>query len=1054
MDDPDVVDLTVDDDVDDLLEDEDHSHGFASHVDNPDIFCAELSADFFDLESDETTQHLQEPFDSTILSHPVQQQQAKQTHPSRVKQASKMHQQRIKQQNPSMNFPRRMSAKNDKSKVSNTRGIQQQKNASLYPPRRVATQKDTPSKRSNQKGNDSFSRKRGVRKGCSQQHSQVKSRKRSRGSKRVDNEGRFPSVPSTNNPQQQTQRRIENFQQNRRRPHEGWRDGEPVPSFANQGPHHWVQERRRNQGGQNDRHWNLQETRKGQRRRYEQPNFQFVHREPSFHGAQWQARNGPDNLHWNRNHELHRREKEPRAHPYHPGRGNFNISHTKRKFECNDQDANVSGFNASHDRKRQKTGVHRNKSGRNENFSAFESSSRRLSNWQRNIERNRGSMECNNERLKNDRKSQGCSDKSEQKTLAATHVHDSVRVEQSRAGRIPQSEPSEANGAGKRKLPPDLQERKVAAFISSNNGDQKQHETTRSVKEETSLSFLSGKMTTQVAFAGVHKVEDPMRLCSNESRKQAKPYKSQRPIVSDTVHLDQVCKKEVVSVSQLQKMDTSAPDLEAIDTSDSELSVQISSELWEAASPVSLKESVVYQAHGKGQRADVLVAGLSTKKDYKEAPPITPGQGKAMEVACTDHIPKQETSSRSRGTKLPTESSLKKGIMQQGLAEVNRGEVPVVVCSSGESKPEPNGIQCPTKSLQIPNAKVMRHNVPPAISKEKDAPANGSGSTGKMNVHRKNVAEPLGLEKIAKFSTNVPPKSVDWCNGDGVQDLRSRAMPSYGSKGRAQPGQNDLSSRTMAEACDMGHGRSFVASGIKDDGNTQTVASDLSGSQKTVGEKKEFTNSATVSNRSTTDQMKTETREKNVPPGKNDSGAKPSGQCNFVIIDDSSEEDESEKVPSRQRSHAGTVRNRNQNYASSSGSSKPKGSMQFDFEKNFNYSMSQEAAKEMQERMFREAAARVRTQASFQIPNDPFRPPTFSAPLFDIHKKYPLHWLWKDPYACLGLPPNAPISLAKSQFRRLAREYHPDKSKVANTASKFHSINMAYRKLCEHHERL
>jgi DnaJ-class molecular chaperone len=118
-------------------------------------------------------------------------------------------------------------------------------------------------------------------------------------------------------------------------------------------------------------------------------------------------------------------------------------------------------------------------------------------------------------------------------------------------------------------------------------------------------------------------------------------------------------------------------------------------------------------------------------------------------------------------------------------------------------------------------------------------------------------------------------------------------------------------------------------------------------------------------------------------------------------------------------------------------------------DKDYNFNISQEDAFEMQERMLRESAARVaRLHLSEQVKPSP-RNEAIVAPMFDIAERHPDHWRWKEPYACLGLPRNASMTLVKSQYRRLAKIYHPDKSKLADAANRFHGIAIAYRRLSQ-----
>ena len=65
----------------------------------------------------------------------------------------------------------------------------------------------------------------------------------------------------------------------------------------------------------------------------------------------------------------------------------------------------------------------------------------------------------------------------------------------------------------------------------------------------------------------------------------------------------------------------------------------------------------------------------------------------------------------------------------------------------------------------------------------------------------------------------------------------------------------------------------------------------------------------------------------------------------------------------------------------------------------------------------------------------------------NIAEKYPLHWQFSDYSARLGLPEGSSEAVIKKQYRRLALIYHPDKSQLPNTATKFQNITEAYRAL-------
>jgi hypothetical protein len=192
------------------------------------------------------------------------------------------------------------------------------------------------------------------------------------------------------------------------------------------------------------------------------------------------------------------------------------------------------------------------------------------------------------------------------------------------------------------------------------------------------------------------------------------------------------------------------------------------------------------------------------------------------------------------------------------------------------------------------------------------------------------------------------------------------------------------------------------------------------------------------------------------------------GGCNFVVIDDDSSEDELEfETSAKQSGGLGTTRTTKpvaravaQKWVSKDNAAPPyqyqkkqqkviphENSFRRDIDYNFH--ISQEDAFVIQERMFREAAARVaRLHSSNQVKSSP-QSGGIVTPMFDIAERYPDHWRWKEPYACLGLPRNSSLTLVKSQYRRLAKIYHPDKSKHADAAAKFHGIATAYRKLSQ-----
>lgn len=156
----------------------------------------------------------------------------------------------------------------------------------------------------------------------------------------------------------------------------------------------------------------------------------------------------------------------------------------------------------------------------------------------------------------------------------------------------------------------------------------------------------------------------------------------------------------------------------------------------------------------------------------------------------------------------------------------------------------------------------------------------------------------------------------------------------------------------------------------------------------------------------------------------------------------------SEPTRQKQPTHTRIRPQPERRYVFHTGKSSKKPSWQ---ESNFNANLTHEDALREQERLFRESAARVRSQARFQVCQNGYsaRPNamSFSQPVLDVRTRYPDHWKFMDSYARLGLPYNSPLQLVKTQYRNLARVYHPDKSGSDRTAEKFQAIAEAYHSI-------
>ncbi len=120
-----------------------------------------------------------------------------------------------------------------------------------------------------------------------------------------------------------------------------------------------------------------------------------------------------------------------------------------------------------------------------------------------------------------------------------------------------------------------------------------------------------------------------------------------------------------------------------------------------------------------------------------------------------------------------------------------------------------------------------------------------------------------------------------------------------------------------------------------------------------------------------------------------------------------------------------------------------------------DFFMFSKDAESEQERLFREAAERVRkAKQQTTTPND-FAKTTplshcFERPIEDVTKLPMLHWTWDNLYARLGLPEGASLQLVKRHYRKLALQYHPDKSDkrdITLANKRFHAIKDAYEQI-------
>jgi DnaJ-domain-containing protein 1 len=182
---------------------------------------------------------------------------------------------------------------------------------------------------------------------------------------------------------------------------------------------------------------------------------------------------------------------------------------------------------------------------------------------------------------------------------------------------------------------------------------------------------------------------------------------------------------------------------------------------------------------------------------------------------------------------------------------------------------------------------------------------------------------------------------------------------------------------------------------------------------------------------------------------------------NFILIE-SSDEDEPENICSEQQrpNHLNYIRGKlypkrtqtfrlHWNIRSKSDTSNP---TKFQKTNDYNYEKSRNEALAEQERLLTSAHARMRREKErihvlHHNQSFPLDGPTFTRPISDLTKLSRDHFKWLDLHARMGLPKDATHTMIKSQYRKLALAYHPDKCTLADASTRFQAITEAYHKL-------
>ena len=183
---------------------------------------------------------------------------------------------------------------------------------------------------------------------------------------------------------------------------------------------------------------------------------------------------------------------------------------------------------------------------------------------------------------------------------------------------------------------------------------------------------------------------------------------------------------------------------------------------------------------------------------------------------------------------------------------------------------------------------------------------------------------------------------------------------------------------------------------------------------------------------------------------------------NFILIESSDEEDEEHVEPETAETaipipnQTNYVRGqryrkpaRRWNVRSNSDTYCP---TKFQKTMDYNYGKSRSEALAEQEQLLSGAQARMRQEKErlYNLQQEQAFArdgPTFTRPITDLTKLNRNHFKWLDLHARMGLPKDATPTMIKSQYRKLALAYHPDKCKLADATTRFQAVTEAYHQL-------
>ena len=498
-------------------------------------------------------------------------------------------------------------------------------------------------------------------------------------------------------------------------------------------------------------------------------------------------------------------------------------------------------------------------------------------------------------------------------------------------------------------------------------------------------------------------------------------------------------------------------------------------------------EATVGKEPAAMNEAKLVTESSKAKKHYNSSiqgrqNQINPdGEGKTKSMQLADTSTTGRSARKVQAQNLKREQSDSKGVNLYGVDDAS------VLAETMEAGLSTQPLNPSPATKPPPKAATMAHSV------TKPMTVTGDGNSFNPPASFRTKASATPPRKKIHVQADKGVEVVDLLDSDSDEEDIAAAKAARKSEHSTTSNSLDKSAERQ---CSAKQNRplnlpkqSTGPTGFRDNSaslNASSLSTSASGKPKAENPVKKQGNAASIKNEGLNSSAPQPEPQK--PPIKSERIDEPNSPCrNFIFIDDSSDDEsdiecyvpaakpsarrkpifggnggnsgDSARTVPKKRSYAKPMMKK---AAPNSVFRQPEVEPPFREGRDYDYMHSVEAAAAMQDRLFQETINRLRSRGDSHSTsngangvarnrtnpaNSCHGAQVITAPLLDIPQRYPDHWQWRDPYARLGLPNQAPTSLVKFHYRKLALLYHPDKLNFDDSSARFLAITAAYRKL-------